>query len=153
MKGKLITINPEALASELKKRGLTNPRVDAETGYTPGQMSRVLSRGAITPQNQKILEALYHIDPKSYEQKDEPAPAEKGEQICMNEPGVPKEVQDAIYGSALKMVESLESALTEDVILIADYLERIAVALEKIEKGGENPAVLPWGTDEMGGDF
>lgn len=149
MRGKQITINPEALAYELKKRGLTNLQVDAETGYTPGQMSRVLVRGAITPQQVKILEALYHIDPKSYEQTEEPAPAEEESQIRMDAPPVPKEVQDVIHEVALKMVE----AITESAVLLADPLERIAAALERIEKEGENPAVLPWTGNDMGGEF
>lgn len=149
MRGKQITINSEALAYELKKRGLTNLQVDAETGYTPGQMSRVLTRGAITPQQVKILEALYHIDPKTYELKEDPAPAEEESQIRMDAPPVTKEVQDAVYEAALKMVE----AITESAALLAETLERIASALEKIEKEGESPAVLPWTGNDMGGEF
>lgn len=150
MRASMVKIDPKKLNLELIKRGLAKSRVDAECGYSPGQMSRVLKRGTITGQQAATLKSLYNLDLSDYEEKEEEPKA--SDQISMDSQPIPAELQDAIYRAALTMVK----AMTDDVDRVAAPLNRIAAALERLEKEGNGPAVLPWGeitNEDVGGEF
>lgn len=140
-------IDSNALARELRRRGLTAQQVEQETGRAAGYINKALRRGTIALSETHLLEALYHITPETYFAKEEPEAPEEPEQIDMDAL-LPQEIQEAIYNSVLTMCK----ALTESATQLAGPMARIAAALEAQE---EQDRVLPWNItdEEVGGPF